>query len=987
MHRNTPQITVYDARGAVARTVAYCRRSAEDDSQAYVSQTVDDFKHRASHIRDPRLFALFRNDPSTPANETNVTSLSGASLLSVNSDAGWRLSLSGASGLPIDTWDQKFNHHRIDYDQLLRPAAVFEHEAEGAVRRSECFSYADSSAESASHNRCGQLTRHDDTAGTENFDEFSLLGLPLKQARQFLDTLDPPDWPESQALRDILLEPEAAVTRTGYNAVGEPVYVLDALGNEQCSRQSLAGALSESLLKLAGADQYSRLVGDVHYNAAGQVEQQTARNGVITRSTFQAESGLLSTLIAQVAGRPPLQSLAYSYDAVGNLISVTDRAQPIRYFRNERIVAVNTYRYDSLYQLIEASGWQRINAPAGPHLPEFVSPPDPNQLENYLQTYRYDEGGNLLTMHHHAESGQRTERTAVAAFSNRSLPYTASGDRPGEQEIAAGYDANGNLNVLQKRQNLRWGSRNQLLQVDQVVRADSANDGECYIYDGECQRVRKIRTTDSVNLTRLHETRYLPGLEIRKTSEQTLHVISAQAGRCTVQVLHWEQGRSARIDNDQQRYILNDHLNSSTLELDADAQLISQESYYPYGGTAWWAGRDKVEASYRTVRYSGQERDATGLYYYGFRYYLPWRQRWLSADPGGVHDGLNLYRMVGGNPIGFVDLQGLSKTRVTKGERGKAVAAGVIRGAIKGIAGNGAKHLAEMGLNAALGQLARYPLAVMTGASLAYASAASAAHVLDERGTGGMGKHLAVGVMGALGFATGFTGGFVNADPIGVLSDVAKDLGGVTAGRVVSRFGPSIAYDASATLGSQAINMVASLGVNFVEGMWLGPVSKSVNPVLRSAVNGALKSFVGDNIRASEFVPASYKESRHGDSVSFPTLSGTQKAATTFLHDTAMSSVYGLGNTGINSLVTLSLGEDTGDSSLRAGLDNLQLANEADAVVGEIVLSGARLDEVDAIPNETTSKASTRDNLQAAQEKRVARSLRKNGTEMHPMNP
>lgn len=101
-------------------------------------------------------------------------------------------------------------------------------------------------------------------------------------------------------------------------------------------------------------------------------------------------------------------------------------------------------------------------------------------------------------------------------------------------------------------------------------------------------------------------------------------------------------------------------MNSSTLELDSAAQLITQESYYPYGGTCWWAGRNKVEASYKTIRYSGQERDATGLYYYGFRYYAPWCQRWLSADPSGTADGLNLYAMVHSNPVGHVDIAGLA---------------------------------------------------------------------------------------------------------------------------------------------------------------------------------------------------------------------------------------------------------------------------------------------------------------------------------------
>lgn len=60
------------------------------------------------------------------------------------------------------------------------------------------------------------------------------------------------------------------------------------------------------------------------------------------------------------------------------------------------------------------------------------------------------------------------------------------------------------------------------------------------------------------------------------------------------------------------------------------------------------------------MRYSGKERDATGLYYYGYRYYQPWVGRWLSADPAGTVDGLNLYRMVRNNPIALKDNNGLN---------------------------------------------------------------------------------------------------------------------------------------------------------------------------------------------------------------------------------------------------------------------------------------------------------------------------------------
>ncbi|WP_271472653.1 RHS repeat-associated core domain-containing protein, partial [Metapseudomonas resinovorans] len=97
------------------------------------------------------------------------------------------------------------------------------------------------------------------------------------------------------------------------------------------------------------------------------------------------------------------------------------------------------------------------------------------------------------------------------------------------------------------------------------------------------------------------------------------------------------------------------------LELDQAADLLTLEEYFPFGGTAVWTGKSLSETQYKFVRYSGKERDATGLYYYGFRYYLPWLGRWLNPDPAGTVDGLNLFQMVGNNPITFLDSDGLAK--------------------------------------------------------------------------------------------------------------------------------------------------------------------------------------------------------------------------------------------------------------------------------------------------------------------------------------
>ncbi|VEA77184.1 RHS repeat-associated core domain [Salmonella enterica subsp. arizonae] len=121
---------------------------------------------------------------------------------------------------------------------------------------------------------------------------------------------------------------------------------------------------------------------------------------------------------------------------------------------------------------------------------------------------------------------------------------------------------------------------------------------------------------------------------------ESLEVITVgEAGCAQVRVLHWTAGRPAELTGDQTRYSYDNLTGSSGLELDGDGNIISMEEYYPYGGTAVLTARSQTGADYKTVRYSGKERDATGLYYYGYRYYQPWAGRWLGADRRGRRTG------------------------------------------------------------------------------------------------------------------------------------------------------------------------------------------------------------------------------------------------------------------------------------------------------------------------------------------------------------
>jgi RHS repeat-associated protein len=79
--------------------------------------------------------------------------------------------------------------------------------------------------------------------------------------------------------------------------------------------------------------------------------------------------------------------------------------------------------------------------------------------------------------------------------------------------------------------------------------------------------------------------------------------------------------------------------------------------YDPFGQLLRATGPAAAENPYRfSTQYTD---DITGLIYYGYRHYDPVHGRWLSRDPIGEAGGLNLYGMVGNDPVNGIDVMGL----------------------------------------------------------------------------------------------------------------------------------------------------------------------------------------------------------------------------------------------------------------------------------------------------------------------------------------
>lgn len=690
VYYRTPSVSVLDNRGLNVRNIEYYRHP----------DTPDVTEERITHHQyDARKFLIRSADPRLyDAGQANVVyqnDLSGNVLRAQSCDAGITVTLNDTGGRPfmmvsnIGTADDGTQ----DRSQALtrtwqyekaelagRLLSITEQVNGEAARITERFIYAGNSQAEKDRNVVGLCISHYDTAGLVQTQSVALTGIPLSITRQLLATADNPDtvadWQgEDASAWNDLLAAEAYTTLITADATGAALTTTDAAGNKQRVAYDVAGQLASSWLTVKDSPEQA-IVKSLTYSAAGQKLREEHGNGVVTTYTYEPETqrptGIRTARpVGHALGIKVLQDLHYEYDPVGNVLSIINDAEETRFWRNQKVAPENTYVYDSLYQLVSASGREMANAgQQGSALPS-VSSFDDATYTNHTRIYSYDSGGNLTQIRHSASAtgNNYTTNFTISDRSNRGVLSTLT-ENP--EEVDALFTASGQQAQLQPGQTLSWTARNELLKVNPVVRDGAVDDGECYRYDSSSQRVLKVSVQKTAGSSQTQQVLYLPGLELRTTAngggvaERLQVIIAGEAGRAQVRVLHWESGTPADIVNNSLRYSYSNLTGSSILELDGEGNVISLEEYYPYGGTAILTARSQTEVDYKTIRYSGKERDATGLYYYGYRYYQPWAGRWLSADPSGTVDGLNLFAMVANNPVTFFDSNGLSRTRTER---------------------------------------------------------------------------------------------------------------------------------------------------------------------------------------------------------------------------------------------------------------------------------------------------------------------------------
>lgn len=593
-----------------------------------------------------------------------------------SADGGTRWMLDNALDEPLRSWDERGHEFSFIYDDPLhRLTAKRVRGGDGPVPLDHVYErrvYGEGGGGAAAANLRTRVAALYDTAGRVRNLAYDLAGNLVSSSRRFCsDHRAMPDWssPDPEAA----LEAAAFTSSARYDALSRVAERTAADGSVYRPGYNAANLLDRVRVVQPLGDELH--VTDIDYDEKGQRRRIVFGNGVTVTYDYERETFRLTRLTTRRAGGEALQDLRFTYDPSGNATHVSDGCVPTVCFGNHMVTGLSTYRYDTLYRLVEATGREHAGQVdfgttdnwADTVFRHRLDPNDALAWRTYTQVYEYDDTGNLGEVTHTAGTGSWTRGYTYAASSNRLLSTNVGATVfPYSHHPAHGY-----IDGMPHFSSMTWNFRDELRAIaTQVVNAGTP-ETTWYVYDGKGNRVRKVTegaAAAGAQSVKRFERYYLDGVEVAREYDgagapvKERRSFDVTDGRQRINTLEDESAPGVAPVSRLVRYQSTDLLGSTHLETDDTGRVISYEVFHPFGTTAYQATDKTVVAAAKRYRYTGMERDEeSGLEYHAARYYAPWLGRWTAPDQHPERIDGNRYAYVKNNPVVFRDPNGLSE--------------------------------------------------------------------------------------------------------------------------------------------------------------------------------------------------------------------------------------------------------------------------------------------------------------------------------------
>lgn len=657
LHAGTPYVTVKSTIGPV-RTLTFLRLPDEQctsgkfrAARILTSRVANNLVERTTHQYGARALKDERDNLVPDASTVLGIGVHSVSLYTADSDRIFTMADAAGRSVMVRNAQDTVTAYFYEHQELGgRPLLITETPPGGVPRARSMTVWRMPGSEHRARNLALMPLTEYDYAGSSAMLSMSLTCQPLEAEQRLLPAdAPPPDWgPESPCMEVSL------ITSGVCDATGSLLSQKDAAGGVTTTAYNITGAVSRVSLTTSDGMEYGAL-SSVKRAADGRVIMQSAGNGMAQLWEYDMRTRRLSRHLTLNRDGVLLSELRYTYEPAGNMLTLSNAAVNTQWHRNGESGGVRAYLYDTLSRLLSVESRQKKVAASRPG-------PFPGQQADgsagltwvrYAECYTYDDGDNLIkTVRKGSACGNGwTRNTLMSRRSNRGVIATTPGKKAfvlsAEDDPHNACFTGGLMKALKDGRALRW-------HVDGTLAGVAiGTEKETYTYSSPGVRVRKC-TALAGSEVRL--TTYAGGCEWRQRTEHE-NLLSAEAVITEVACLRVIRTRVNGQTAWLARWSWRDHLGSLSGETDENGAVSSRKVYAPYGESLG-ADDDELSINKRTRRFSGMKRDATGLYYYGWRYYQPGAGRWLNADPGGLIDGVNLFRFCKANPIRFIDADG-----------------------------------------------------------------------------------------------------------------------------------------------------------------------------------------------------------------------------------------------------------------------------------------------------------------------------------------